>query len=163
MLYLLILVPLALVLVALQATVFNQFTLAGGHLDILIPALVMLTLYGRYELALFTGVLMAPLIDALSGMPLGVSVLPLVSVILLAHVGGQNMFGVRLGWPVVTIFIGSLLAGVITLAELAILGWEMPWNALLLRNLIPTALLNGMAATAIYLPIIIFGERRGAH
>jgi rod shape-determining protein MreD len=163
MLYLLFFAPLVLLLVAIQATVLNQMTLAGGHLDIIVISLVMLTLYGRYELALLAGVLMAPFIDALSGMPLGVSVLPLLSVIFLAHGGGKNMFGARLGWPVIIIFISSLLAGLITLAELALLGWQMPWTDLMLRVLAPTALLNGMAAIAIYLPIIIFGERRGLH
>ena len=163
MLYLLLFIPLALLLVAFQATVLNQITLAGGHLDLILILLVMLTLYERYELALLAVVIVAPLIDALSGMPLGVSILPMLSVILLAHWGGKTIFGARLGWPLAAIFLGTLLAGVITLAELALLGWEMPWNDLILRTLIPAAFLNGTAALAIYLPIIIFSERRGLH
>jgi len=163
MLYIILFIPLALLLVAFQAAVLTPLTLAGGHLDIILISLVMLTLYGSFEMALLAAVIMAPLIDALSGMPLGASVLPLLSVILLAHWGGASIFGARLGWPVVVIFLGSLLAGLITLAELAILGWNMPWNDLLLRTLLPTAFLNALTALAIYLPISLFGERRDLH
>lgn len=163
MLYLLLFIPLALLLVAFQSSVLNQLTLAGGHLDILIIFLVLLTLYGSLEVALLAGVLIAPLIDALSGMPLGVSVIPMLSVILLAHWGGKTIFGARLGWPVIVIFLGTLLAGLITIVELTILGWSLPWNDLIVRSLLPTAFLNAIAALAIYIPIIIFGERREMH
>ncbi len=163
MLYILLFIPLALLLAAFQSTILNQMTLAGGHLDIIIIFLAILTLYGRYELALLAVVIIAPLVDALSGMPLGVSIIPMLSVILMAHWGGKTIFGARLGWPVLVIFLGSLLAGVILLAELALLGWALPWNDLILRILIPSAFLNGMAALAIYLPIIIFTERRELH
>ena len=150
-------------MVAFQASVLNQFTLAGGHLDILLISLVLLTLYGSLELALLGAVIMAPLIDALSGMPLGVSIIPLTSVILLAYWGGKTIFGARLGWPVIVIFIGTLLAGLITVAELIILGWDLPWNDLILRTLFPSAILNALAGMAIYLPIIMFSERREMH
>jgi cell shape-determining protein MreD len=49
------------------------------------------------------------------------------------------------------------------MAELALLGWEMPWNDMILRNLIPGAFLNALAALLIYLPIVIFGEHREMH
>jgi len=158
-----IFIILALILAAFQSSALNSLTLAGGHLDIIIIFLAMLTLYGRYELALLAVAIIAPLVDALSGMPLGVSVIPMLSVILLAHWGGKTIFGARLGWPVLVIFSGSLLAGLIIIAELALLGWNMPWDDLILRTLIPSAFLNGMAALAIYLPIIIFNERRDVH
>jgi len=162
-LYLILLLPLALLLVAFQASVLNQLTLAGGHLDIITISLVLLTLYGSFEMALLAAVLVAPLIDALAGMPLGVSVIPLLSVILLTHWSSKTIFGARLGWPVVVIFVGSFMAGLITMVELTLLGWELPWNDLILRALIPTAFLNAIAATAIYLPIVIFSEHRETH
>ena len=150
-------------MVAFQASVLSQFTLAGGHLDILLISLVLLTLYGSLELALLGAIVMAPLIDALSGMPLGVSIIPMTSVVLMAYWGGKTIFGSRLGWPVIVIFVGTLLAGLITIAELMILGWEMPWNDMILRTLFPSAILNAIAGLAIYLPIIMFSERREMH
>jgi len=150
-------------MVAFQASVLSQFTLAGGHLDILLISLVLLTLYGSLELALLGAIVMAPLIDALSGMPLGVSIIPMTSVVLMAYWGGKTIFGARLGWPVIVIFVGTLLAGLITIAELMILGWEMPWNDMILRTLFPSAILNAIAGLAIYLPIIMFSERREMH
>jgi len=161
--YLIILLPLALILVSFQASVLNQLTLAGGHLDIIIISLVMLTLYGSYEIALLAAVLIAPLMDALAGMPLGVSIIPLMSVVSLTHWIGKTLFGTRLGWPVVAIFIGSFLAGLITMAELALLRWDLPWNEIILKSLLPSTFLNAAAAIIIYLPIIIFSERRYTH
>ncbi len=158
-----IFILLALILVAFQSSVLNSLTLAGGHLDIIIISLIMLTLYGSFDLAVLASVIAAPLLDALSGLPLGVSIIPLVSVVLLTHWGGKTIFGTRLGWPVVVILLGALLAGLITLAELALLGWDMPWNDLILRSLLPSALLNAIAGLAIYLPIVIFSERRETH
>jgi len=158
--YLLFLIPLALVLVAFQASVLNQLTLAGGHLDLITISLVMLAVYGSFELALLAALIVAPLVDALAGMPLGVSIIPMLSVIMLAHWSSKTIFGARLGWPVVVIFIGSLMSGLITMAELSLLGWQLPWNELILRSLLPSTFLNAVAAIVIYLPIIIFSEHR---
>ncbi len=160
MIYFLIFIPIAVLLVAFQAAVLNPLTVAGGHLDILLISLVLLTLYGSLELALIGVVIMAPLVDALAGMPLGISILPMTSMVLLAYWGGKTIFGTRLGWPILVVFAGTFLAGAITLAELAIIGWDMPWNELIVRTLIPTAILNTIGITAIYLPITLFNEHR---
>ncbi len=163
MIYLFLFIPLALILVAFQSTVLNQVTIAGGHFDLLTIFLVFLTLYGSYELAVFSAVIMAPIADAISGLPMGVSVLPMISVILLAHWGSKTIFGARLGWPILVIFLGVLLGGLITALELVILGWDLPWNELILRVLIPSSFLNGFAAMIIYLPITLISERRALH
>ncbi len=163
MLYLIIFIPLALALVAFQSAVLSQITVAGGHFDAIIIALVLFTLYGSYELGLLAAVIVAPIMDAIAGLPMGVSVLPLLSVILLAHWGGKTIFGARLGWPIIVIFLGVLLAGLITLIELYLLGWSLAWEALILRKLIPSALLNAFAALVIYLPIILISERQALH
>ena len=163
MVYFLLFIPLALVLVAFQSTVLNQITIAGGHFDILIIFLVFLTLYGSYELAFISLLVMAPIVDAISGLPIGVSIIPMLSIVLLAHWGGKTIFGARLGWPILVIFLGVLIAGLITIFELYILGWDLPWDELILRRLIPSAFLNGFAALLIYLPIVLIGERQEYH
>ena len=160
---LLLFIPLALLLVAFQASALNSLTLAGGRIDIIIISLVLLTLYASLELGILATVLVAPLVDVLSGLPLGVSIIPMLSVVLLAHWGGRTIFGARLGWPVVIIFLGVLVAGLITMTELAILGLELPWTDIILHNLIPSAFFNALAALLIYLPIVILGERRETH
>ncbi len=160
---LLLFIPLALLLVAFQASVLNTMTLAGGHLDILLILLVLLTMYGSLEFGILATIVIAPLVDALSGMPLGVSLIPMLSVVLLAHWGGKVISSTRLGWPVVIVFFGVLMAGLITMAELALLGWDEPWSDLILRTLLPTAFLNALAVLLIYLPISFIGERREMH
>ncbi|HHB89907.1 MAG TPA: hypothetical protein ENK60_01210 [Anaerolineae bacterium] len=160
MIYILLFIPLALALVAFQSTVLNQITIAGGHFDFLTVFLVFLTLYGSYELALASVVVLAPIADAISGLPIGVSVVPMISIVLLAHWGGKTIFGARLGWPVVVIVLGVLVGGLLTMLELILLGWNMPWDELILRSLLPSAMLSGVAALLIYMPIILFSERR---
>lgn len=160
MFYLVLFIPLALILVAFQSAVLNQIPIAGGYFDILTIFLVLFTLYGSYELALISVIVLAPIADAISGLPIGVSIIPMLSVVLLAQWGGRTIFGARLGWPIIVIFLGVLIAGFITIFELYILGWELPWDALILRKLIPSAFLNGFAALAIYLPAVLISERR---
>ena len=160
---LLLFIPIALLLVAFQASVLSTVTLAGGHLDILLILLVFLTMYGSLELGILSAVVLAPLVDALSGMPLGISIIPMLSVVFIAYGGNRIISGTRLGWPVVITFIGVLAAGLITMAELALLGWDEPWSDLILRTLLPTALINALAVLLIYLPISLIGERREMH
>ena len=163
MFYLLLFFPVALILVAFQSAILNPLSIAGGHFDILTIFLVLLTLYGSRELALLSAIVMAPIADAVAGVPLGVSVLPMLSVITLAHWGGKTIFGARLGWPVLVIFLGVLLSGLITLIELYLLGWNLPWSDLVLRILLPTTFLNGLAAFAVYLPVVLISERQELH
>ena len=163
MLYFLFALPLSVALVALQSTVLNLLTFAGGHPDLIIVLLVLLTIYANYDFALVVAVIAGPLIDAVSGMPLGVSVIPLVSVVLLTHVGGKAIFGARLGWPIIVIFFSILLSGVITITELHLIGWRLPWQNIVLNSLFPTAFLNALLAAILYLPVVLFGERRDLH
>lgn len=163
MLYLLFALPLGVVFVAFQSTVLNTITIAGGHPDLIIVSLVLLAIYANYDFALAMAIVTGPLIDSVSGLPLGISIIPFVVVVLLARGWGRAIFGFRLGWPVLVIFISILLSGLITMVELNLLGWRLSWQTFLLNTLFPTAFLNALLALAFYLPMVFFNERREFH
>lgn len=163
MLYFLLALPLGIVFVAFQSTVLNTITIAGGHPDLITVSLVLFAIYANYDFALVMAIITGPLIDSVSGLPLGVSIIPLVAVVLLARGWGRAIFGSRLGWPIFVIFISILVSGFITIAELNVIGWRFSWQTFLLDTLFPTAFLNALLALTFYLPMILFNERRELH
>jgi cell shape-determining protein MreD len=156
----LVFLPLALVLVGLQATVIGHFHLFGGHADIVLVGVALLTtVAGRRSGLLLAGVA-APLYDMLAGLPVGVTVLPLLAVALLTAGGERTLFGARLGWPVFLTFGATLVAGGITLLELSLLGWPIAWGDTLLRVTLPGALLNAGLMLVLFLPAEWLREHR---
>lgn len=163
MLYFLLALPLSIVFVAFQSTVLNTITIAGGHPDLITVSLVLLAIYANYDFALVVAIITGPLMDSVSGLPLGVSIIPLVTVVLLARGWGRAIFGSRLGWPILVIFIGILVSGFLTMIELNVVGWRISWQIFFLDTLFPTAFLNALLALAFYFPLVFFNERRELH
>lgn len=156
---LLLTLPLAVVLATAQATVGHRLHIAGGHPDLILMALVLWTLFGDQRSALWLAVLAAPIFDALAGLPLGVSILPFMAIVLLAGGSERALFSVRWGWPVVLVFMASLASGVITLAELTILGQDPAWADVVIRVMAPSAVINAALFAMLYLPIELLRER----
>ncbi|RME84254.1 MAG: rod shape-determining protein MreD [Caldilineae bacterium] len=152
--------PIALVVVTLQATVMHHLSLGSARPDLIIISLVLWTMSTGRDRALLPAILMAPLFDAVAGLPLGVSVVPLLIVVLIASIGERTLFGARLGWPIFAAFTASLAAGAITLLELRLLGWRTPWTDLILRILVPSALLNAFLVFLIFIPVEYLRSRR---
>ena len=159
---LLVILPLALVLVAVQATLMQPFSLAGGHPDIVLVGLALLAIQFGRESTIIPALIIAPFYDAASGFPIGTSILPFAAVVYLAGIGERTLFGARLGWPMFLAFIATIVAGLITAAELALMGWTLPWTATVLRVVLPSALLNAVLMLLMYLPTEYLRERRAA-
>ena len=155
----LLLFPLALALVALQATIANALHLAGGHPDLVLVGVALWTIGAGRRDGFVLAILCAPLYDAVAGFPLGVSVAPLLTVAYLAGAGERTLFGASLGWPVFMILLATVTAGLITLAELYLLGWQIPWTDTILRVLLPTAVLNAILVVVLYVPVQFLRER----
>ncbi len=154
------LLPTAVLLVALQATVMTHISLLGGHPDLVLVSLVLWTAWAGREAAVLPLLLMAFLADALAGLPMGASVLPLLAVIYLAGIGERSLFGGQLGWPLIVSFLATLLAGLILFIELTLLGWQIAWLPTFSRQILPAALLNSALAFAIYVPLSAWRQRR---
>jgi len=148
----LVFLPLALILVSLQATIIGHARLFGGHADLVLVGVALLAIVtGRRSGFLLAGVA-APLYDMLAGLPVGVSLLPLLITAYLAGSGERTLFGARLGWPLFLAFGATLVAGGLTLFQLALLGRPVAWGDTLLRVALPGAFLNTLLMLALYLP-----------
>ncbi len=149
---LLVFLPLALLLVSLQATIVGHVRLFGSHADLVLVGVALLAIVaGRRSGFLLAGVA-APLYDMLAGLPVGVSLLPLLLTAYLAGSGERTLFGARLGWPLFLAFGATLMAGGLTLFELALWGRPVAWGDTLLRVALPGAFLNTLLMLVLYLP-----------
>lgn len=148
---LLIYLPLSFVLVALQATLFGRIRLAGGQVDLVLISLVLFTLLVGRPQATIAAIVVAPLYDLMSGLPVGTSVLPFLVAVYLAGMSGRTLFGARFGWPILLTFIATVVAGLITIVELALFGHTVAWDQVFLRVILPSALLNAVCILPLYL------------
>ncbi len=149
----LLLIPLALLLAALQATLAGRVHLLGGQPHILLIALVLLVMAAGRQAALLPALIAAPILDSLAGLPLGASVAPMLAVVYLAGLGERTLFSVRFTWPVFITFVATLAADAILLLELTLLGHDIAWADALLRISAPGAALNALIVFALYLPM----------
>ena len=149
----LLLLPVAFVLVVFQATVMSRFSVAGVHPDLILVSIILLTLISGRASAFVFAVILALFSDAISGLPLGISVIPYLIVVFLASQGERVLFGARLGWPVIVTTLATLAAGLITLLELNAIGWDIQWTDTLLRVLGPTVIVNTVLMFLLYVPV----------
>lgn len=157
---LLLFLPLAIVIVAFQATIVDRFDIAGGRPDLILVSIILLTMLSGRKAAVIAAIIVAVIYDSISGIPLGVSIIPLLVVVYLAGIGDKSLFGARLGWPVFVAVVATLVAGAITMAELSLLGFQIQWTEALLRVLIPTAILNAILIALLHLPVEYMRSRR---
>jgi cell shape-determining protein MreD len=156
----LVFLPLALLLVGLQTTVVGHARLVGGHADLVLVGVALLAIVaGRRSGFLLAGIA-APLYDMLAGLPIGASLLPLLITASLAGSGERTLFGARLGWPLFLAFGTTLVAGGLTLFELALWGRPVAWGDTLLRVALPGAVLNTLLMLVLYLPAEWLREHR---
>ncbi|NOZ73293.1 MAG: rod shape-determining protein MreD [Chloroflexi bacterium] len=156
----LVVLPFAIGVVALQVTVIDQLRFLGGHPDLLLVTLVVWTALAGRGTALLPLLFMAPLYDALAGLPLGASVLPLLLVVYLAGLSERALFGSQLGWPVIISFVATILSSFILFMELILLGWNLTWSAAFLNVVLPSAFLNSIVTLLFYLPLATWRQRR---
>ncbi|NOZ48910.1 MAG: rod shape-determining protein MreD [Chloroflexi bacterium] len=152
--------PVAMIVVAVQSTVMQHITFLSGRPDLVLVSLVIWTAWAGREAALLPLLVMAPLSDALVGLPIGASVLPLLAVVYLAGFGERTLFGGQLGWPLIVSLVATLLAALILFLELTLLGWDIAWVPTLLRAILPSAFLNSLLTFVLYVPGAAWRQRR---
>lgn len=157
---LLLFLPLAVLLVAFQATIVDRFDVAGGRPDLILVSIILLTMLSGRKAAAIAALIVALLYDSISGIPLGVTIIPLLVAVYLAGIGAKSLFGARLGWPILVALLATLAAGAITLVELSLLGYQVQWTEALLRVLMPTAFLNALLIALLHLPVEYFRGHR---
>ena len=135
-------IPFLALLAIFQATAAPRIALAAGHPDLLLLCVMSWELVQArgegYAWALIGGIGL----DLLSGGPFGASILGLLAVTLIADVLGGGLFRNRVLLPLITAFVGTFAFHGVYLILLSIFGWKIDLGDAILREMLPSAIIN---------------------
>jgi rod shape-determining protein MreD len=146
-------VPLLLVVAVVQATVVPHLALWGVFADL--PVLMVASwglLRGPREGVLW-GFIAGGAVDLLSGAPFGAAILPLMAIGLLAGLGKGGVFAARITFPVVVVFLATVVYNLFFLLIVWISGRPVIWLDSIVRLVLPSAVLNAALAPLIFVPM----------
>jgi rod shape-determining protein MreD len=150
-------VPLLLMVAILQASALSHLSVWGVFPDL--PCLVVVSwglLSGVKEGALW-GFIAGIAVDLLSGAPFGAATFSLLVVGVVSGLARGGVFAGHLIFPVVTMFLTTVLYDLLILLFVSISGRAVAWVDTLFRVILPSALLN-----ALLMPLV-FGLMRMLH
>jgi rod shape-determining protein MreD len=151
--------PSVILLALAQSTLAERVQLFGVSPNLtLVFVIAWVLVFGLREgmiVALAGGLVL----DALSAMPFGLSIIALLVVSWLAGMGQTNVF--RNAWflPYVTIVVATLVFGALLIALLQLGGRPMPWGVLIWRILLPEMTFN-LICTPILYPLVAWLHKR---
>lgn len=139
-------VPILAALVVLQATVLGQIRVLDGAPDLVLLAVVGWALTGRAKQAMTLALIGGLLLDLLSGLPLGVSALPLILCAYLVGLGKGRFWEAHFLMPLGAVLGASIVYHGVQLGVLFVLG-RLPELAFAVsRVVLPSAVLNVLLA-----------------
>jgi rod shape-determining protein MreD len=142
------------VVAVLQATVVANLTLWGVFADLPLLVVVSWSLLRGAREGMIWGFVGGLAVDVLSGAPFGAATLSLLAVGFLSGLGEATVFRTHVALPLVTVFLATILYGLIFLLVVQISGQVVPWLSSLFRIILPSAVLNTV------LTPIVFGTTR---
>jgi rod shape-determining protein MreD len=143
-------IPLLIVLAALQATIFGVPLFLGGRPDLILLAVVGWGLAGGSQESLGWGLIGGLLLDALSGLPFGVSAISLVLIAYLVSLYERRLWEASFLMPLGIVLIASLIFHFIGLGVVLLLGREVTLSFAISRVIMPSTFLNLIIA----LPVV---------
>ena len=144
-----VVVPLLVLVAVFQATIAPHLTIWGVFPDL--PVLVVACwglLRGARE-GLIWGFVAGIVVDILSGAPFGAATLSLMLVGALSGLGASAVSRAFLVLPIVTIFFITIVYYAVFLLIVQITGGEVPWPDMMLRIVLPSAVLNAVLAPVV--------------
>jgi len=146
-------VPLLVVVVILQAAVVPHLTVWGVFADL--PVLFVVSwglLRGPKEGTLW-GFIAGIVVDLISGAPFGAATLSLMVVGFLSGLGKNSIFAGHFVFPVVTMFLSTILYNVCFLLIVWVSGQPVAWLDSSVSIVLPSAVLNAILAPIVFLPM----------
>ncbi|MBI5302313.1 MAG: rod shape-determining protein MreD [Chloroflexi bacterium] len=154
-----VLIPLLLLVAVLQATLLPLVPVFGFTLDLALVLVIGWGLVGPAWQAAQWGFTLGLFLDLISGLPFGAHTLSLTLIGLLMSAGQLVFFRSNLAAPPIAAVLATLIQHLIILSILAFTGQPIAWDAFLLRVTLPTALLNTLTLTALFLPLRWLAQR----
>lgn len=139
-------IPLLALLSVLQATVFTQVRILDGAPDLVLLAVVAWAITGHSRQAMSLGFIGGVLLDLLSGLPLGVTSLPLILSAYLVSFGEGRFWEVHFLMPLGAVLAASIVYHGVGLGVLFALGRPPELGFALSRVVLPSVVLNLLLA-----------------
>jgi rod shape-determining protein MreD len=152
-------VPLLVLVTLLQTTIVPKLAIWGVFPNL--PALVVVSwglLRGTRE-GVIWGFIAGVAVDLFSGAPFGAATLALMAVGFLSGIGHAAVFRARIVLLLATMFLVTIIYGLIFLLVLRISGQAVLWLDRLVRVIVPSAALNTVLMPLAYLGMRILHNR----
>lgn len=139
-------VPLLVVLALLQTTVVPRLTVWGVYIDLPLVFVVNWSLLQGAREGMIWGFVAGLAVDLFSGAPFGSATLPMLAVGFLSGFGQATVFRARALLYLGTIFLATLVYGLLFLLVIWISGAPVMWLDSFWHILLPSAALNTVIA-----------------
>ncbi len=148
-----LLIPILVVVVLVQITLLPPTPILGLRIDLPLIVVVTWGMFAPFGEAAHWGFIAGMLLDVASGLPFGIHTLTLTLIGLGIGFGQATFFRGNLIAPPLAMLLATLFDHVLILGCLSLFGWQIAWNAYLMRVTLLTALLNTVALPFAYLPL----------
>jgi rod shape-determining protein MreD len=145
-------VPLLVVVAILQSTIIPQLAVWGVFADLPVLLVVSWGLLRGPQEGIIWGFIAGVVVDLLSGAPFGAATLSLMMVGFLSGLGKNSVFSGHIVFPVVAMFLATLLYNICFLLIVWLSGQPVIWLDSVVRIILPSAVLNAALAPIVYLP-----------
>jgi rod shape-determining protein MreD len=139
----------------LDTTLTPHLAFLSGQPQLMLLAVVSWSLLRGVRAGIIWAFIGGVMLDLLSGAPFGVITLPLLLVAYMSGLGEINVFRANYVLPIIVAALAVVVYNVVSLALRQLLGQPMPWDAAILRVVLPALLANLLA-----LPVVFFPLRR---
>lgn len=133
-----------------QTTVAIHFEWAGGRSNLLLVTVLAWNLVSRDVGGLLWAFVGGLSLDALSGGPLGASVLALLFVSFIGYIIGGHIWATHWVLPLMAVTLASLIYHLVYLCVLTISGWPVNWVTAITNTTLPSAALNFLLMIPVY-------------
>jgi rod shape-determining protein MreD len=145
----LISLPILVILTILQSSVFNDLTLLDGRPDLVFLFVVAWGINGRSREAMIFGLLGGLFLDLLSGVPLGITSIILVTTAYLVSFTEGRFWEANFLMPMGVTVGTSIFFHLLSIFILTILGKSIDFDFAILRVMLPSTFLNLLLALPI--------------
>lgn len=139
-------VPVLVLLGVLQASLLSQLRVLEGAPDLILLAVVGWAITGRARQSMTLGLLGGLVLDLLSGLPLGVTSLPLILSAYLVSLGEGRFWEAHFFMPLGAVLAASIVYHGAALAAAFVFGRSPDLAFALSRIVLPSALMNVLLA-----------------
>lgn len=148
-----LIVPLLVVVALIQATVMPHLLVWGVFPNLPLLVVVSWSLLRGAREGVVWGFVAGVAVDIFSSAPFGAATLSLMAVGFLSGLGQATVFRAHFVWPLIVMFLTTIVSGVIFLVVVQIAGQSVTWLESFLRIIVPSALLNALLTPLVFVPM----------